>query len=111
MVEQFGFLAHDTRLVKLAFPFDLDLITLACNLLETRHRPLVAFCQRIANRCGEVTERLKRVPVMKTNVKLIYRSGLWTVTVHTEMGQFGYPILPAIAPVHYFYPVFLLHMQ
>ena len=86
MGEQFRFPSHDNRLVELAFPFDLDLITLAGYLLETRHRPLVAFCQRIATRSGDDTERLTSVPVMKTTVELIYGSGLRAVTVQTEVG-------------------------
>ena len=43
MREQLWFLSHNTRIVKLAFPFDLDQITRLCYLLQARHRPLIPF--------------------------------------------------------------------
>jgi len=33
------------------------------------------------------------------------------ITIYTEAGQFGQPVLATVATVHYLHPVSLLHMQ
>jgi len=43
MREDLWFLFHNTRLVKLAFPLDLDQTTQSRYLLQARHRPLIPF--------------------------------------------------------------------
>jgi len=79
MREQFGFLFHNTRLFKIAFPLDLDQITRSRYLLAARHGPLIPFRMRIATRGDDVTERLTRMTLKITSKELVYFSSLGAV--------------------------------
>jgi len=57
MREELWFQFHNTRLVKIAFPLDLDHITRSRYLLQARHRPLIPIRYCIATRGIDVTER------------------------------------------------------
>jgi len=107
MLEQFG----PPSIVKLTFPLDLDWVSRSRYLIETRHGSLIAFRQRIASHGGDVTERLARMAVKIATKKLVDCTCLGAISLYTEVGQFGQPVLETVGRVHYLITLRLLHMQ
>ena len=86
MRQQFGFLFHYTRIIKFVFALQLDQISSSCYLLQSRRGVYGPFGKDIASHVIDVTKRLTRVPMEETAKELVHRTGLGTVTVHTEAG-------------------------